>query len=156
MLAPLRVSMLACAACASGLALVWLGLSRPESLIERSYSTAFDRQEAPRQHTHRTNAAAFDPAHLHLSQLPGLSPLGPSLAVGDRITLAQRAGEAVSFEVIDVRPLAATADGVAGDAPRLLIVTAVAAGTLPVQTLRFVIEPRASNNPAVSVQPHAL
>lgn len=155
MFAPLRVSASACVACVAALGAAAFGMARPDGLIERSYSTAFDQQEPIISRT--ASALAFDPAHLHLSQLASPIGLGPTIAIGDRITLAQRSGEAASFEVLDVRPLSATALGTTtAELPRLLVVTAVASGQLPLQTIRFLVDAEARVTPLAAPKPRAL
>lgn len=160
---PLRVATLACIASVSALAVAGWELARPEALIERSYAEAFDRLDDGRAAAGAVarsvaGAAAFDPAHVHLSRMPAATPIGPVLAVGDRITLAQREGGVAAYEVIDVRPLSAKALG-AEDAglPRLLLVTAVTSGRAPAQTMRFIVDADAPASAAMpAFKPHAL
>ena len=162
MLAPLRVSALACAASLAALSAVAFGLSGSEPMIERSYAGAFDRLEQARSATASRLPPAFNPAHLHLSRFPMTNPLGPALAVGDQITLAQRAGGSAAYEVIEVRPMSADPiGGSAGAAPgaglaRLLMVTAVTTGSMPAQTIRLIIDADGPTDASPVVRPHAL
>ena len=157
MRAPLRVSALACLASLAGLAAISSGLSRPDRLIERSYADAFDRLGEARGAAPAVATAAFDPAHLHLSRLPATAPIGPSLAVGDRITLAQRAGGNASYEVIEVKPLPGVSLGESGPAlPSLLVVTAVTSGQIPARTIRFIIDADGAVPRETPLKPRAL
>lgn len=154
---PLRVSMLACAAAFVGLGVAAAGLSRPEGMIERSYAQAFERGELAVAESRRAPTPGFDPAHLHLSRLPAGGVAGPALAIGDRMTLARRAGGSAAYEVVDVRPLPLAALGEAGnDATRLLLVTAVTSGQMPTETIRFIVDADAPAGTPTPVRPRAL
>ncbi len=146
-----RISTLACIAAAAVLATTAFGLSRPDGLIERSYAEAFEGLGE------RNASPAFDPAHLHLSSLPASTGLGTALAVGDRISLAQRAGGNSSYEIIDIRPMPGVIRSSAeASSPRLMLVTAISSGQLPLQTIRFIVD---ADAPAASIpgaKPHAL
>jgi hypothetical protein len=164
MIAPLRVSVLASVATLAALAVGGGSLLRSEGMIERTYTGAFDQMEQERgmRPVAASSRTSFDPAHVHLSHLPAAAALGPSVAIGDRITLAQRAGGVASYEVIDVRPLprASLTDRLGGDGngkdARLLLVTAATSGQLPTQTVRFIIDADAPARPAPATRPHAL
>ena len=162
MRAPLRVAALACLTSLAGLAAISNGLSQPDRMIERSYAEAFDRLEQTRGTNSGIASGAFDPAYLHLSRLPATAPIGPSLAVGDRITLAQRTGGTANYEIIDVKPLPGVSLGESGPAlPSLMMVTAVTSGQLPGQTIRFIIDADGPTSatvpkPMQPPKPHAL
>lgn len=153
--APLRVSALACLASLSALGLVAFGTGAGEGLVERSVADAIDRMEL------RGAAAAvtrgFDPSHIHLTNLSTGPGPGSAVAVGDRMTLAQRDGGSATYEVVEVRPLARQAVGAgADDGPKLMLVTAVAtAGRMPAQTIRFIFDGDAKDATAFG-KPHAL
>lgn len=159
MLAPLRVSAAACTAAVMILAVSAGGLSRPDSLIERSFAEAFSTQRGAGGRVAAPEPVRFDPAHLHLSRLPA-STAGPALNLGDRITVAGRNGTTSGYEVIEVRPLAGDAAGEKqSDGARLLLVTAVSTGPAPAQTIRLVIDAGDRTMPAgtaVGARPHAL
>ena len=157
MRAPLRISALACLASLAGLAAISSSLSQPDRLIERSYADAFDRMGDARGASPAVATAAFDPAHVHLSRLPATATVGPALAVGDRITLAQRSGGNASYEVIEVKPLPGVSLGESGPAlPSLLLVTAVTSGQMPAQTMRFIIDADGGAKPVAPTTPRAL
>lgn len=158
---PLRVSVLACVASLTGLAVAAYGLTRPDDMIARSYTDAFGGTEPagwPTAAVAGAGSASFDPAQVLLSSLPAVRPAGPVLGIGDRVTLAQRDGGAADYEVTDVRPLPAADLGAPGaKLPRLTMVTAVSiGGRLPVQTIRFLIDADAPTAPPVPAKQHAL
>lgn len=156
MFGPLRVSI---ACCVSGLAVlgaVAASLSRPEAMIERSYTAAFDAIEGETAGPRAALVRGFDSAHLHLSRLPAAVENAPPLKPGDRITL-QRSGALVTFEVLDVRPLPAVTLAEAGTAlPPMLVVTATSTDQLPVQTVRLMIEAGQRPHETAAPKPHAL
>jgi len=126
------------------------GLSRPEAMIERTYTQAFERLEVSRGGDSRpADRVGFDRSHVHLSRLPANVPIGPSLAVGDRITLDHRSGSAAAYEVVEVRPLpVAAAQAVSTtSSPRLLLVTAAAVDGARGGTFRFVVDADATSAP---------
>lgn len=154
MTAPFRVSVIACTASALALSLAVFGNPGSDDLVERSVAGAIDRAETSGGQV--APARRLDPAHIHLSSLPaGLAP-GTAVTVGDRITLAQRDGAAATFEVVEVRPIAALPGSEAGGGRDLILVTAVsAAGLMPAQTIRFVFDGDAKSPPPPA-RPHAL
>lgn len=156
MASTLRISIAAVAAVAVGMAGIWTAMDRPDALIERSFAGAFDRLEsAPPP---RTETPLFDPAQLHLSRLEASSPMSSPLALGDRMTIAGRAGSLATYEVIELRPLRqGTGSGASHADERMLLVTAVSVGQAPAQTIRFVVE-ASSTTDRISppARPHAL
>ena len=149
--ASLRVSAAAFATTLAALGAVWAAMDRPDALIERSFADAFERLEAPRAALIGLAAAKFDPAHLHFSRLPAATLAGPVLAVGNRMTIADRAGGSVAYEVIEVRALA-------GDrVPGMTMVTAVSVGQTPARTMRFIVDADGEGDVArATLKPHAL
>ena len=149
--ASLRVSAAAFAATLAALGAVWAAMDRPDSLIERSFADAFERLEAPRAASLGTAAGTFDPAHLHLSRLPAAAAASPALTVGDRMTIADRTGGSIAYEVIEVRPLA-------GDrVPGMTLVTAVSVGQTPARTMRFIVDADGEGDAVrANLKPHAL
>jgi hypothetical protein len=158
MSAPFRTSMAACFAAVAALSVGAVGFSRPDGLIERSFAQGFGSNLDPLTAASRPLLpASFDPAHLHLSSLPASGMAGPSVAVGDKITLAQRQGGSVAYEVVEVRPLPlgdAYTSGSA-DVSRPMLVTAIASGFSPTQTIRFIVD-AASPPQGTSSRPRAL
>lgn len=153
--APLRVSTTACALSAAALIVAGWGLSHSESIVERAYSQAFDRIDAGKHHAVRVESG-FDPAHLRLSSLSATSAFGPKIAVGDRITLSQAEGSAVTYEVVDVTPLALQQPVARGfDQSRMKLVTAVTSGQIPLRTVRFLIDAEPQGGATIE-RPHAL
>jgi hypothetical protein len=146
MLAPFHVSLLACAMSLTFLGISAYSLSQPEGMIERSYAGAFGGAEpvrAPQAMTTGDASPALDLSKVHLSSHQTATGVAASLGLGDRITLAQREGGIAEYEVIEVRPLLASDAGSPGvGLPHLMMVTAVTTGgRLPVQTIRFLVEP---------------
>jgi hypothetical protein len=141
---PLRTSLTACFAAASVLAVGALAFSRTDGMIERSFAQGFGENGGamPTARSRLSLPGAFDPAHLHLSSLPAVGASGTPVAVGDTITLAQRQGGAVAYEVVEVRPLTPheSQDGGSGELTGLMLVTAIASGQHPAQTVRFVVD----------------
>lgn len=154
--APLRVSSLACLVSAAALGWVALGGLGGDGLVERSVADAMDHAEVQGASAN-TPVRSFDPAHIRLSSLPSGHAFGNPVAVGDRITLAQRDGGTATYEVVEVRPLSAQALGAeAHSGPNLMLVTATTgAGRVPAQTIRFIFDGEAKSVPAVP-KPHAL
>lgn len=154
--AHLRVSATVCVLSAATLLVAGLGLSQSESIVERAYSQAFDRIDAQGQTAARVNGG-FDPAHIRLSSLPTNTAFGPKLALGDRITLSQAEGIAVTYEVIEVTPLALQEPLVRGlERSRMKLVTAVTTGQMPARTVRFLIEAEPQAAPTPIKRPHSL
>jgi hypothetical protein len=158
MSAPFRTSLAACLAAVAVFSIGAVGFSRPDGLIERSFAQGFGSTGATLTAAKRpTLPASFDPAHLHLSSLPASGMAGPSVAVGDRITLAQRQGGAVAYEVVEVRPLSLGHTQTEGSAEvsRLMLVTAVASDQNPTRTIRFIVD-SASTSQGTAPRPRAL
>ncbi len=149
--ASLRVSAAAFTATLAALGAVWAVMDRPDALIERSFADAFERLEAPRADSIGLAAAKFDPTHVHLSRLPAAAPAGPALAVGNRMTIADRNGGSIAYEVIEVRALA-------GDrAPVMTMVTVVSVGLTPARTMRFIVDADSEGDVVrATLKPHAL
>ncbi len=149
MSASYRMSLAACLAAVAALSLGAFGLSRPDGLIERSFADAFGSADSPQ---HRVAVdTAFDPSHLHLSSLPAFGMASPAMAIGDRITLAQRHGGAVAYEVVEIRPLPGNGGGDgATDQSRLMLVTAISTGQLPARSIRFVVDAATSGQGTAS------
>lgn len=167
MSAPSRISAISCAATLSALLTVAAGAALPGAGIERSYAEAFDRMGEANAGAAATLAGRIDPAHLHLSAMKPADGVTPPVAVGDRITLSAREGGAVSYEVIEVRPISANLDaagsGSAAGQPhsRLMLVTAVSAPMPKAKTVRFIVDADASTDSTLpglvrDGKPHAL
>jgi hypothetical protein len=156
MTSTLRITAAALVATAAALTGLWTAAERPDRLIERAFADAFDRLEAP--HAARAERPLFDPAHLHLSRLPAAPARVAPIAIGDRMTIAGRAGGSTTYEVVAMQPLPPVPGT---DSPTaalaLVMVTAVAVGEVPAETMRFVVEtgPATQAVPALT-RPHAL
>ena len=146
--ASLRVSAAAFSATLAALGTVWAAMDRPDALIERSFAAAFERLEAPRAASKGLASANFDRSHVHLSRLP---VAGPALAVGHHMTIADRNGGSVAYEVIEVRALA-------GDrVPGMTMVTALSVGLTPARTMRFIADADVEGDAVqANGKPHAL
>lgn len=157
MLPSFRISATACLVATAALALAVGGLSRSDSVIEKSYAQAFGGPGGPRAEASAgpSIGSGFNPDHLRLSSLPGNAALGPKIGIGDRITLGQADGVALSYEVIEVKSLGLR-DGVDGGLPHLKMVTAVAVDQSPARTIRFLIEAEPQGTTTAALKPHVL
>jgi len=154
MVAPLRMSAIACAAAVTALG-IWAGeLANPDGLIERSLDDAFSRQPPVAREAAPATATRLDPSLLHLSRLPA-APSAPSLALGDRITLTAHSGAAVAYEIVEVRALPSSA---ATDTGRdFVVITAVTTDHSPQETIRFIVEAGGqSGDSSPAAKPRAL
>ncbi len=119
-------------------------LSRPEGAIGKSFAKAFDIETAQPQDEVRLTT--LEAAPLHLSGAEEAQDIElttavwrPTVALGDRISIANRDGGTRTFEIVAIKALEMKENSKAG-APKLLLVKAVSADRLPTSTLRFVIE----------------
>jgi hypothetical protein len=123
----------------TGVALVAFdaAISRSGVTIGKSIASAVDsRAEADAT---SDGLAGFDPAHLHLSNLPGGPGALQRFSVGDRLSLSGRDGAVSNYAIVDVQPLTAKAGESGEDLSRLAIVTAASVDQ-PSQKLRFIVE----------------
>ena len=151
-----RMSLCAVAATVAAMSAFYVGLSHSERLIETSFASALEHR--PALGPVARVGAGFDPAHLHLSNLPSAAPLALSGAVriGDTISLSAQSGGTTSYEVVDVRPMHAAQDGPFGDIADVLLVTAASTGLGPTATVRFVIEAKRELVPPAQTKQRAL
>jgi hypothetical protein len=123
----------------AGVALVAFdaAISRSKVMIGKSIVSAVDSR--PGTEAASDGLVRFDPAYLHLSNLPGGSGAHQRFSVGDRLSFSGRDGAVSNYAIVDVQPLTAKAGESGEDLSRLAIVTAASVDQ-PSQKLRFIVE----------------